>query len=196
MAKSHQHGTALNLEFQLDALADDIEQYADNLRANVTDALEQIGFAWEAGAKQRAPVDNGTLRNRITHEVDSGADTLTLYVGVPAGLDYAAFVEFGTKWIAGGRVKALGTGPDVTDAQAIKLWPAKNEGSGKKKDGFLSSKTGQFHSAGAKRAHDMAVQIVLGGGASEQMPWLRPAYNAIADQAVDLIAYAAGYDAD
>ena len=41
---------------------------------------------------------------------------------------YPVYVEFGTKYIAGGRVLALGFEPTITDAQAVKFWPAKNTG--------------------------------------------------------------------
>lgn len=190
-------GIGLLLDVELEALADDIDEWEQNLTDNVRDALERIAMAWEAGAKQRAPVENGTLRNKITHDVEVLSGIVVAYVGVPADLTYAAFVEFGTKWIAGGRVKALGLSKDITDQEAVKLWPAKNEGdTSKNRDaGFLSTSTGLFHSPTAKQAHDIAVATVLGGGVSEQMPWLRPSFTAIVDQAEELIAYAAGYDA-
>lgn len=35
-----------------------------------------------------------------------------------------SFIEFGTEHIAGGRVKALGTGPVIMDSEAITTWPA------------------------------------------------------------------------
>lgn len=191
-----------SLIFDLRAMATECEEWADNLRENMRVTLGQIGQAWAAGAKKRAPVDEGTLRNAISYSVKDTATSVVLYVGVPAELDYAAHVEFGTKYIAGGRVKALGLSDEITDADAIKLWPAKNEGERKRKGGvgidtgFLSSKTGQFQNAKAKAAHDAAVAQVLAGGVAEQMPWLRPAFSAIVDQAVELIWYAAGVEAN
>ena len=188
-----------SLIFDLRAMASECEEWADNLRENMRVTLGQIGQAWAAGAKKRAPVDEGTLRNAISYNVKNTATSVVLYVGVPAELDYAAHVEFGTKYIAGGRVKALGLGDDITDADAIKLWPAKNEETRYSKGpdkGFLSMKTGQFNNAKAKAAHDEAVAQVLSGGVAEQMPWLRPAFSAIVDQAVELIWYAAGVEAN
>ncbi len=62
-------------------------------------------------------------------------------------------LEYGTEDIAGGKVKALGDSPEITDDQAVKNWPAV--------DGR--------------------------GGTGQQMPWLRPAVNAIEDWIEDQI---------
>lgn len=44
------------------------------------------------GAKRRAPVDTGRLRNSLTHEID--ADGLDARIGT--NVEYAPHVEFGT----------------------------------------------------------------------------------------------------
>jgi HK97 gp10 family phage protein len=48
----------------------------------------------EAGAKRRAPVDTGRLRNSITHRVEP--DGLSAVVGT--NVEYAPHVEFGTRF--------------------------------------------------------------------------------------------------
>ena len=62
--------------------------------------LEKCGLTAEGYAKKLCPVDNGTLRNSITHQVDTG--TQTVYIG--SNLEYAPYVELGTgKYYPGGR---------------------------------------------------------------------------------------------
>lgn len=62
--------------------------------------LEKCGLTAEGYAKKLCPVDNGNLRNSITHQVDTG--TQTVYIG--SNLEYAPYVELGTgKYYPGGR---------------------------------------------------------------------------------------------
>ncbi len=139
---------------QLNKLADDIDGWSEDARERLLDAHRRIGQRHKAEAVKRVPVDEGTLKERITtatHRDTAGTEILTeTGTNVP---DYPVFLEFGTRYIAGGRVKALGEGVDITDAQAVKDWPAK--------------------------AADNAQR--------EQMPWLRPAFNAIRDWALKQI---------
>lgn len=53
------------------------------------------------------------------------------FAAVGSNESYAAFIEFGTRWIAGGEVKALGLNPNITDASAVTSWPAKEAGGAK-----------------------------------------------------------------
>lgn len=55
--------------------------------------LLSSGLRVVAGAKRRAPVDTGRLRNSITFEVTADGDV----VRVGTNLEYAAFQEFGTR---------------------------------------------------------------------------------------------------
>ena len=63
-------------------------------------ALEKCGLTAEEYAKRLAPVDTGTLRNSITHQVDDGESAV--YIG--SNVEYATYVELGTgKYAEGGR---------------------------------------------------------------------------------------------
>ena len=63
-------------------------------------ALEECGLTAERYAKKACPVDNGTLRNSITHAVDDAEPAA--YIGT--NVEYAAYVELGTgKYYPGGR---------------------------------------------------------------------------------------------
>lgn len=62
--------------------------------------LEKCGLTAEGYAKRLCPADTGVLRNSITHQVDTG--TQTVYIG--SNLEYAPYVELGTgKYYPGGR---------------------------------------------------------------------------------------------
>jgi HK97 gp10 family phage protein len=162
MAKGDFNTLSMGLE-ELGLMAED---WSRNMRKNLVQAMHQIGQAWAAEAKRRCPVENGTLRNSISYNVIDGTLGVWLDVGVPNEMHYAIYVEFGTRFIAKGAVLALGPDPGITDAQAIKDWPAK-----------------------AANANASTY-----GSGEEQMPWLRTAYNAIADRAEDLIYHAVGYE--
>lgn len=99
-----------------------LEQYKQELRAELRQAFVEITTKWQREAVMRVPVEFGTLRQSIRPQVRWVGQELQGKVG--SSVKYAAFIEFGTEHIAGGRVKALGLRPDVTDAQAIKEWPA------------------------------------------------------------------------
>ncbi len=70
------------------------------VREAVMPRMEQAVLLWEAGARQRSPVDTGHLRMSITHQVrDMGSEV----VGeVGSNVFYAPFQEFGTGVYADG----------------------------------------------------------------------------------------------
>ena len=152
----------LHQEFsqELKKLADLLRAWDKSCLDGIIKALKIIGQRWKAEAVKRVPVDTGNLKNRILTETykDGGDWTTAVGTNVP----YGKWLEFGTEHIAGGRVLALGDGIDITDSQAIKDWPAKS---------------GQAIAPGLRR----------GGSSGEQMPWLRPAFNAIKSWAVELL---------
>lgn len=131
-----------------DSLVDLLERYRDGLEGELVKAFSESCEIWAGEAKRRVPVDTGRLRNGILKEVRRVRGGVEGRVGT--NVKYGKYIEFGTPDIAGGRVKALGPRPDVTDTEAIKTWPALEER----------------------------------GGSGQQMPWLRPAFMAIADQIV------------
>lgn len=71
--------------------ADNLREAAANLDEAVDAALQKTALQVERSAKQKAPVDTGTLRASITNRpIDDG------YV-VGTNVEYAAAVEFGTR---------------------------------------------------------------------------------------------------
>lgn len=159
-----------------------LRQWNRESRDRAFRAFRRIGVAWKAEAIKRIPVDTGVARQHIATETlwDGPHEILTNtgsnLVDPDTGIPYPVYLEFGTKYIAGGRVKQLGYDPFVTDAQAIKSWPAKDaealhEGNAQ---GTFTDKQGRLRDA---KGHFV-------GGVGEQMPWLRPAFNVIRDWAM------------
>jgi len=62
-------------------------------------ALLVLGQIGEAEAKEHAPVDTGTLRRSITHELREDSDG-NQFVRIGTNVQYAVFQEFGTKFHA------------------------------------------------------------------------------------------------
>lgn len=57
---------------------------------DLTKTLNRACIIVEDSAKDKCPVETGTLRNSITHEVDGNVGT------IGTNLAYAPYVEFGT----------------------------------------------------------------------------------------------------
>lgn len=70
---------------------------------NVNQAMEQACILVENEAKIKCPVDNGLLRNSITHYIEDNPNELIGVVGT--NVEYAPYVEFGT-----GIYSSLGNG--------------------------------------------------------------------------------------
>lgn len=70
---------------------------------NVNQAMEQACILVENEAKIKCPVDNGLLRNSITHYIEGNPNELVGVVGT--NVEYAPYVEFGT-----GIYSSLGNG--------------------------------------------------------------------------------------
>lgn len=68
----------------------DMQLWAAPLRKG----LDKAGFIVESEAKRNAPVDRGTLRASITHEVEHA--TVPRFVKVGSKLGYAPMMEYGT----------------------------------------------------------------------------------------------------
>ena len=144
-----------------------LERESSVIMPRLIKAMTFIGEVWVTEAKKRIPVDEGTARNHVLKEVTTGKNTVTLAVG--GNLKYMVYIEFGTKTIAGGRVKQLGLVPNITDAQAVKSWPAKSQG--------LSG-----------------VEPGVAANNKEQMPWLRTSFMAIRKRAIRAIDRATGFE--
>lgn len=114
----------------LDNLGHAIGEWTEGTIKQLRDEFIRLSFQWHAEASKRVPVDTGTLRKSLQRA--GGLRGNELYAEVSTSTYYAAFIEFGTIHIAGGRVKALGTGAYITDSQAVKSWPALEARGGKR----------------------------------------------------------------
>ncbi len=142
----------------LDMLQRILRRWSKEGQARYKLAHRRIGQRWRTEAAKRVPVDESTLKQRIVaNTFDEGGGRLVTEVG--SNVPQAVFTEFGTEFIAGGEVKARFGEPAgfpvlVTDAEAVKEWPAKS------------------------------AEELFSGGGMEQMPWLRPAFNGIRSWAI------------
>lgn len=83
-------------EIEVDLVLDQkaIERIAGG--PDVEAALIAVGQVGELAAKQLAPVDTGTLRRSITHEL--GQRGFDQYVRIGTNISYAIFQEVGTRF--------------------------------------------------------------------------------------------------
>ncbi len=154
-----------------------LSEYERDSRRDGEKALRDIAVKWQMEAKMRIPVDTGLARNTILRE--QGRDSQGLFCAVGSNQKYSKYIEFGTKRIARGLVKALGLREDITDSQAIKIWPAKNAN-------LVDEVTGKA----SRRAISAIDKRLASGGSQEQMPWLRTSFMAIRDWAIKRLAKA------
>jgi hypothetical protein len=152
---------------QLLNLSKELRRWGAQAEERLLKAHRRIEQRFIAEAKRRVPVDTGTLRQRIIGNTYSENGQIVTEVGtnIPG---YPVYLEFGTEHIAGGAVKALGDDPGITDAQAIKDWPAKRA--------ELKDKSGT--------ANPRVAAAIAKSSAQEQMPWLRPAFSSIREWAI------------
>lgn len=171
----------LGQEFTRDcvALENRIGQWSKDLKAKLRAVHLEVGMRWQAEAIKRVPVDTSTLKQRILKNVY--VDNQYVYVtevgtNIP---EYPIDLEFGTKWIARGRVLALGTSTQITDQQAIHMWPAKEADAIKETSYSINTNDERLNKTGDLAGPNQK------GGPQEQMPWLRPAFNSIKTWVVD-----------
>lgn len=141
-------------------------------------AMQDIATKWEYEAKLRIPVETGNARNQTFGH--SGVDGEGVYAKVENNTEYASFLEFGTKHIAGGAVLALGDREDVTDAEAVHSWAAK--------DGNANDRTSHSHRGG--KLNNGKGDVLASQRPQEEMPWLRTSFMAIREWAIRRIAKA------
>lgn len=176
------------LQGDLGGFAGALHRWSVDGRREILMAFRQVGERFKGEAKKRVPVDEGRLRNAImSNSYEDWAGDIITEVGT--NVEYGVYVEFGTKWIAGGAVKAIGLKPEVSDAEAVHWWKEKAGGALR----FDQSRP----DSGGYRMDNISIGfrggqlVTVGGGAAggpqEQMPWLRAAWSAIKDWARDLI---------
>jgi hypothetical protein len=150
-----------------------IGKWSDGATKNLKRVHEIVGVRWKAEAVKRVPVDTSRLKQQINKNVyQDGQFVFVTEVGTNVK-DYPIYLEFGTSHIAHGAVLALGTSTEITDAQAIHTWPAKE---------FDAIAKTSHSEKGGKLYNSSMVQVA---GPQEQMPWLRPAFNSIRVWVID-----------
>lgn len=143
----------------------DVKKYEPQIQQ----CFDKFGLRVELQAKQMAPVDEGRLKNAIFQEPNKLAST------VGCSVNYAAFVEFGTRKFASEYVSTL-----PTDWQ---VYAAKSKGSGLGTfDEFLKVLMGwcKRHGMSEKAAYPIALKILRNG--SPAQPFLYPAFIKAKDQ--------------
>lgn len=163
----------------LDEFVKKLGRWTKEGRKRLIRAHKIIGQRWLAEMKKRVPRDDGTLAQRLlTNTYEENGEIITEN---GSNLAYAKYLEFGTQFIAGGAVKALGDSPDLTDADAIHDWPAKRAEAIKQTSASRDTSggaTGRLRNAGGQ---------FVGGRPQEQMPWLRPSFTEIRKWAIKQI---------
>lgn len=77
----------------IDKVIKNIDKYNDEIQNKIKQVLADGGMKIQTEAQSRAPVRTGTLRASIEYKPNG------LQVEVVAGVDYASFVEFGTRFM-------------------------------------------------------------------------------------------------
>jgi len=85
----------------IDAAVKAVKNLSKEAEQGIQDELNAFGFLVEGDAKAMAPADEGNLRNSITSEPGK------LSVSIFARIDYAAYLEFGTRKFAAAYVNTL-----------------------------------------------------------------------------------------
>jgi hypothetical protein len=170
-------GPSLGKEFSSDInrLARRIEAWGTGAPKEFERSHRKIGERFKQEAKQRVPVDESRVKNAILANTYSENGEVITEVGTNVQ-EYPIYIEFGTERIAGGRVAALGDDIGITDADAVKLWPAKNRDIVDETTGKANTRVVNALQKGFDR-----------GRPQEQMPWLRPSFEKIRVWAVALL---------
>lgn len=79
---------------EIRSLARSLDVAGKATQGQVVNVVRKSAFAVERGAKMRAPVDTGNLRNSINTTLSVGGSLISAEVGAEA--NYGAFVELGT----------------------------------------------------------------------------------------------------
>lgn len=77
----------------IDKVIENIDKYNDEIQNKIKQVLADGGMKIQTEAQNRAPVRTGALRASIEYKPNE------LQVEVVAGVDYASFVEFGTRFM-------------------------------------------------------------------------------------------------
>lgn len=131
---------------------------------DITDELNAFGFDVSRDAKQLVPVDEGFLKNSISHVHEN------LSVEIVASANYAGYVEFGTRKFAAEHVASL-------PAEWQELARESKGGGGGSFIEFIQRLIGWCKRKGIdeKAAYPIAKKILVNGVKAQ--PFLFPAYE-------------------
>jgi len=88
----------------LSAIFTQIDNYSNNLKSSLKKEINNWAAEVVSLAKQKSPVNNGKLRNAITADYATESE---LVAKVSVLVNYAAYVEFGTRGYASNYVSSL-----------------------------------------------------------------------------------------
>lgn len=112
----------------INVVLNEIDKYNDKLKSSLKEEINKWAAEVVALAKQKAPVNNGKLRNAITADYATESE---LVAKVSVMVNYAAYVEFGTRGYASSYVSSL---PSDWQTYAAEF---KGKGAGGTMDDFL-----------------------------------------------------------
>lgn len=75
--------------------SDQTAEVSARIQSMVRKVIQEATFAVEAHAKVEVPVDTGNLKNSIISSIEAGGDRGV----VSTNVEYAAYVEFGTRFL-------------------------------------------------------------------------------------------------
>jgi hypothetical protein len=144
----------------------------------VAAALNEIALDWQRETQKHAPVEDGSFRKSIAViKAEPKGDVIQAKVGTNAvsddGTPYPVFLEFGTKYIAGGAVLGWKFGDDP-----ILDWAAKRGDTAGNKQALSLTAEGRGKNAAGRFVSKRAVER------SEFMPPFRGSWQVIQDQAI------------
>lgn len=156
-----------------------IGNWSADLKAKLRAVHREVGVRWKGEAVKRVPVDTGFLKSKILSNVYQEQELVYVTevgTNVP---EYPVDLEFGTKYIARGAVLRLGDSTNLTDQDAIHMWPAKQADAIKSTSYSINTNDERLNKIGELAGANKQ------GGPQEQMPWLRPAFNSIRQWVID-----------
>lgn len=173
-----------NIKFQnLDKALSNIDAISVKAVSDLKEELNAFGLSMVADAKRLAPVDEGHLRNSISYELKG------LTVEVIVNVNYAAYVEFGTRRFAASYVSSLpsdwqsfasqfkGKGGGSVEELLVRIteWVKRKGIGGQQTPSGRTSKSKSSIDQQENAAYIIALRILQNG--VRQHPFLYPAFE-------------------
>lgn len=136
--------------------------------------VDRMVLRWQSEVKRHMPVDKGLAKNSVAVVTATMMGGGAIQGKVGTNVPYVPYLEFGTRFIAGGQV--LTWKPGMTP---VLTWPAKEEGLGQQKV-WKDSATGKFVRAGTAGSAP-----ITAADSPEFMPPFRGSWQLIAGVLLD-----------